>query len=314
VTLHVAYDSGLLKWQLGKGHPTNPVRAKNAVGLLRKSLGAEVVVEAITRAVTDEELSLVHDFEYISAVRAGWNSEWVGRRPDLGACAIHMFAGTLQLVDGVLDGRVRYGFAPQGAKHHAMRDYGSGFCVLADWSHAAEVFTRAGKRVFVLDTDAHHGDGTEALTRDNPNVMTASVHDGTIFPGTGLEGHDEARGVLNYALARGAGDAELTEAVGDALDRARAWGADVVLFAVGGDGYKDDPLSSLGYTYGGYETVARMVGAFVGSRDLPIILGGAGGYLPHGATPRVWARVVTETYRSAEFVRNSVHGFESVVQ
>ncbi len=77
-----------------------------------------------------------------------------------------MFAATVQLVHAVDEGEVRLGFAPQGAKHHAMADRGSGFCVFNDMAWAARHFAGQGKRLLYVDTDAHHGDGVEALTRN----------------------------------------------------------------------------------------------------------------------------------------------------
>ncbi len=65
-----------------------------------------------------------------------------------------------------------------------MADRGSGFCVFNDMAWAAKHFADQGKRMLYVDLDAHHGDGVEALTRDEPLVMTCSVHDSTIFPGS----------------------------------------------------------------------------------------------------------------------------------
>lgn len=296
--LHVAYDATLLDWQLGKNHPTNPVRAKNAVDLITKRLGASCVVDPITHAASVEELSFLHDASYVRETLAGYNSEWAGQRPDLGRVASHMFAGTTQLMDGVLSGEVKYGFAPQGAKHHAMADHGSGFCVFNDFAHVATLLAIAGHRVMYFDTDAHHGDGVEALTRTNEDVLTFSVHDESIFPGTGHTS-DPHTNAWNAPLARGAGDRELIQATLAAFDLADEFDPTVILFAIGGDGYVDDPLSTLEYTHHGYVEMATQVGVFARDRDLPVIMGGAGGYLPETATPRVWANVVETVYTFA---------------
>ncbi len=200
--LAVAYDERLLDWQLGPGHPTNPVRAKLAVELLQQR-GVPLVVEPITWRLT-EELAAVHTPDYVRRTLEGSNAEWSDTRPDLGAVAAHMFAGTVQLVHAVDEGRVRVGFSPQGAKHHAMADRGSGFCVFNDMAWAAKHFAAQGKRVLYVDLDAHHGDGVEALTRDEPLVMTCSVHDSTIFPGAGHRSEPEL-GVHNWPLPSGRG-------------------------------------------------------------------------------------------------------------
>lgn len=297
MTLTVAYDDRLLKWQLGKGHPTNPARAQRAVALLGETdLGDHKldVQPIFDRAY--EDLLIVHDKSYVAETLEGWNSEWAGRQVGLGSCAALMFDGTMQLVDQILTGDTKLAFAPQGAKHHAMRDHGSGFCVFNDFAAAAHRFANEGMRVFYLDTDAHHGDGVEALCRDRRDIVTASIHDSSIFPGTGFASVPEY-GVINYPLERDAGDVQLIESVMDALKIARAFKPDVFLWAIGGDGYKDDPLSSLQYTYGAYKYVAERVGEYVGVRDIPILLGGAGGYLPLTHTPAVWTTCVAGVAR-----------------
>lgn len=287
--LAVAYDERLLDWRLGDGHPTDPVRAALAVQLLR-DLEVPLVVEPITWELTDE-LVQVHDAEYVRRTLAGHNQEWRGVRPDLGAVAAHMFAATVQLAHGVDDGTVRVGFSPQGAKHHAMADRGSGFCVFNDMAWAAGHFSAQGKRVLYVDLDAHHGDGVEALTLDDPRVLTCSVHDSTIFPGTGHRS-DTARGAYNWPLPRGAGDSALAGAVADIVGLARERRPDVVLVAVGADGHVTDPLSSLTYSYAGYTAAGTALGALAGELTAPVLVGGAGGYQPRTHTPRVWATFV----------------------
>ena len=293
--LAVAYDDELLDWQLGGDHPTNPIRAKLCVERLAL-LEVTMVVEPITFQLTDE-LAAVHTPEYVRQTLAGHNAEWSGRRPDLGAVAAHMFAGTVQIANGIDRGDVRIGFSPQGAKHHAMADHGSGFCVFNDMAWAAKHFTAQGKRVLYVDLDAHHGDGVEALTADDPLVMTCSVHDRTIFPSTGRMS-DVRRRVQNYPLERGAGDADLLTAVGAIAELSQDWDPEVLLIAIGADGHATDPLSSLQYSYDGYRSAAEVLGQLAGARRIPVLMGGAGGYQPRTHTPRVWAAFVAALHRA----------------
>ena len=125
--LAVAYDARLLDWQLGYGHPTNPIRAKLCVEKLQ-ALGVPAIVEPISWRFTDE-LEVLHTSEYVQRTLVGHNAEWSGVRPDLGAVVAHVFAGTVQLTHGIDRGDVNVGVSPQGAKHHAMDDHSAGFCV-----------------------------------------------------------------------------------------------------------------------------------------------------------------------------------------
>lgn len=87
-----------------------------------------------------------------------------------------------------------------------MHDHSSGFCVFNDFALTAKVLlddsTSRINRICVVDIDAHHGDGLEALLESDPRVQAFSVHDSTIFRGTG---HEEipAAHVFSRPLARG---------------------------------------------------------------------------------------------------------------
>jgi acetoin utilization protein AcuC len=133
----------------------------------------------------------------------------------------------------------------------------------------------------------------ENLTAENPKVLTFSVHQDGIFPGTG----DESKPgyFYNIPLEAGAGDKELLDAIEQfidvigARDRIWDWQPDLLFITCGADGHKEDPLTSLEYSVDGYVAVAkRLKERFP---DLPILLGGAGGYLPDTRTPEIWAGV-----------------------
>ena len=103
------------------------------------------------------------------------------------------------------------------------------------------------ERIAILDIDAHHGDGTEALTRENSRVFTLSVHDKTAFPGSG-KCHDEGSHVFNRPLEAGSGDLELKDAVDDFIMFTDRYFPDMIFIAMGAEGHETDPLSSLNYS------------------------------------------------------------------
>jgi acetoin utilization protein AcuC len=300
--LLVAYDKRLLNWVLAKGHPTKPIRAKLAVDRLRsmKDLQLEVIP---CRPGTHEELELVHDRRYLGEVLGqGECSEWVGRRQDLAETARLMFGGTMTLVDRLLE-QPGVAFAPAGAKHHAHRDHASGFCVFADMAAAAIRFADQGLRVMYVDVDAHHGDGVEEILRSRRDITTCSVHDSTIFPGTGHT-DDPRAGAWNWPLQAGAGDRDLLWAVEEILELQRVVEPDVMLLAWGADGHVKDPLSSLRYSFEGLQEAAARLAEKAPSR---VLVGGSGGYEPYKVTPRVWSEAAA-TFARAATRRNILAG------
>jgi acetoin utilization deacetylase AcuC-like enzyme len=151
---------------------------------------------------------------------------------------------------------------------------------------AARKLLAAGKRVAIFDFDAHHGDGTENLTKSDDNILSYSVHHYGIFPGTGA-GSEPEHHVYNKPLNAMAGDDELFAASDEFIEVARAFEADFIFVAAGADGHINDPLGGLAYTTDGAERAMRNVrNAFSAT---PILMGGAGGYRPDDDTPAMWS-------------------------
>lgn len=288
--LVLVHSDEYANWAFSAHHPTQGRRFMHARERLRTSApstGVTVAEVASDRLASPDELALVHGGEYIAQVlEAGECDEWSGSRPDLALLARRMAGGTLVALDALLMGVTATAVNFAGAKHHAQRDGSSGFCVFADFAMAAHVAVSRGARVAVLDVDAHHGDGTENLTRECPEILTFSVHEGGIFPGTGLADAPEQH-VYNEPLAHGAGDDELFFAVSRFVELAEEYQPDLIMIAIGADGMEGDPLTSLRYTVAGLADAVRVVREAFPSK--PMLLGGAGGYRPDDLTPEAWA-------------------------
>lgn len=289
--LLIVHDDNYKGWVFDPTHVTQGRRFLLGKDMIVARAQAEMVayevVEPDAGKVTD--LLSVHTAAYVSRViTEGLSGEWVGSRPDLSALALEFVGGTMRALHALDIGEALTAVHLPGAKHHAQADYSSGFCVFADFAIAAKAAVEWGHRVAILDIDAHHGDGTEALLLDNPNVLTFSVHEDGIFPGTGLT-DDVEHFAWNYPLGRWSGDRELREAVAYFI-RLAEWFEPTMIFVVAGaDGHITDPLSSLRYSVDGYGAAARAVRRSF--PHMPVLMGGAGGYTPDGATPLVWAEV-----------------------
>jgi len=72
----------------------------------------------------------------------------------------------------------------------------------------------------------------------------------------------------------------------------RNWVPDLLFLTCGADGHSEDPLSTLNYSVEGYESAARRIREKYA--DIPILMGGAGGYLPDTRTPEIWAKVAMQ--------------------
>lgn len=295
--VYLIHSDEYKNWIFDPTHPTQGRRFNNARDLLIESSkkGGIDLVEVLPRPATEAELLRVHTPAYIDEVlNQHISTEWDGERPDLASLASLFVGGTLTALDALLTAKTKLAIHFPGAKHHAQSDHSSGFCIFNDFAIAADIASNDhGKNIIIIDIDAHHGDGVENLTAENPKVITFSIHEDGIFPGTGYEDRDGY--FYNRPLLSGAGDDELMAAVDQIIAMAddqkqrNNWQADLLLITCGADGHSEDPLTNLNYSVDGYIAVAkRLKERFP---DLPILLGGAGGYLPDTRTPETWVKV-----------------------
>lgn len=294
--LTIAYHEKYQDWQLGKNHPTNPVRAKNAIELIEDEVAPELIRRVEWSSSPEnwaEAACQIHDPYYVQRILHGYCSEWDNQDKLLGATALRMFGGTYELVEDLLfyhkSGVKGVYFNPQGAKHHAHYDRSSGFCVFNDMAYAATRLSAEGLRVAYIDWDAHHGDGVERLLMGREDIPTLSIHDGNIFPGTGF---GDGPGFYNWALIEGADDETLGMNFTNMLRLLAKHKPDVILLACGADGLANDPLSTLTYTREGLADCAAQLGDLAAQLGASVLVGGAGGYLPHDETPAHWADTV----------------------
>lgn len=294
---YVVHSDQYANWVFDSTHPTQGrrfIKAKALLLQLFQQSGRDLILIE-PRLATRTELERVHSKEYVSEVLDTHTSEqWAGARPDLSNLAVLFAGGTLEALQLLLSGQAETAIHFPGAKHHAQYDYSSGFCIFADFALAADIATKDyGKKVAILDIDAHHGDGTENLTADNPDVLTFSIHERGIFPGTGNESYPE-KNAYNYPLgSQEAGqnpnkdNQALYSGVQEFCRLADDFNPDLLFIACGADAHIEDPLSSLQITTEGFVTVAEIIRSEF--PNIPILMGGAGGYLPDTRTPEVWS-------------------------
>ena len=167
--------------------------------------------------------------------------------------------------------------------HHATRSAFGGSCYLNNTAAAAvRLRETLDGPVAVLDIDAHHGNGTQALFYDRADVLVGSVH---VDPGAGWFPHvlgfaseagtgPGAGANRNVPLPPGAGDDQWLEAVAGLASWARDSGAQGLVVALGVDAAGGDPESPLTVTAGGFREAGRLLGRL----GLPTVVVQEGGY------------------------------------
>ncbi len=241
----------------GEWHPECPNRLRAVLAALEGEEFAPLLRESAPQA-TREQLCLAHPAEYVDAILAirPGEGELVQLDGDtaMGAgsveAALRAAGGAVMAVDAVVAGWARAAFAavrPPG--HHAEPRRPMGFClfnnvaVAALWARAAHGL----RRVAVVDFDVHHGNGTQAMFTDEPELFYGSSHQSPCYPGTG---HSRERGcagnVVNVPLAPYSGGTAFRAAwEGTILPALDAFGPELVVVSAGFDAHKADPLAQL---------------------------------------------------------------------
>ena len=166
--------------------------------------------------------------------------------------------------------------------HHAFADLAGGFCFLNNVAIAAERLTRRGLRPAILDVDVHHGNGTQGVFEARGDVLSVSLHADPVRFYPFFWGHAQERGsgagrgaTLNIPLPRGTGDDAYLAALDAAFERIAAFGADVLVLALGLDAHEGDPFQGFAVTTQGFERI----GAAIAGLALPVVAVQEGGYM-----------------------------------
>ncbi len=151
--------------------------------------------------------------------------------------------------------------------HHALPDRAMGFCLLNNVAVAAASLLAQGERVLIVDWDVHHGNGTQQIFWDEPNVLYVSTHQWPLFPGSGSSGEvggwNAIGRTLNVPLPPGATGDVVRRAMDEiAAPAVEEFGPTWVLVSAGFDAHRADPMADLALTSGDFAHVARTVGGF----------------------------------------------------
>jgi len=243
------------------------------------------------KEATEDEIALIHDRSYINAIKniclsggGALDLDTVVSKESYKA-ALLAAGGVLSAIEKVRNKKCTSVFcAVRPPGHHALRNKAMGFCIFnniaigARWAQKLQM-----KKVFIIDWDAHHGNGTQDAFYTDPTVFYFSIHQWPLYPGTGREneiGLAEGRGyTLNCPVPAGSKDEDYVRIFEEKLVPAVLdFDPDIILISAGYDAHELDPLTNLMLTTKGYGILASKVAELSKKCNAPVVAVLEGGY------------------------------------
>lgn len=245
------------------GHPESPDRLRAVLAALAVPRFASLQREEAPRAERASLLA-VHDEAHVDAVLGSLDEEArqnglafidadTVMSPGSGEAALRAAGAVVRAVDRVAHGEMKNAFcAVRPPGHHAPQDRAMGFCLFNNVAvgafHARKI--RLFERIAVIDFDVHHGNGTEDIFWNDPNLFYASTHQMPLYPGTGAPSErGVAQNILNVPLTPYSGSDAFRAAMSNAiLPAVESFAPDFIFISAGFDAHKSDPLAQLELT------------------------------------------------------------------
>ncbi len=279
------YDPIFLEHDTGIGHPESPERLRaieEAVAPLKENLIEQTPVCADESLLLSVHLcSQVEEVMECSKVETAIDSDTVCSEHSYTVARTAVGSG-VRAIDGILEGTFERAFcAVRPPGHHATPEKAMGFCLFNNIAITARYAQKRGfQKVFIVDFDVHHGNGTQEAFYNDDTVFYFSTHQALAYPGTGMEnetGIGMGKGYTkNVLLMPDSGDKEIVEIYDEVLPPLVSdFVPDIVLVSAGYDIHESDPLAQLNVTTEGIRAIVRRI---LDSAKVPFVFFLEGGY------------------------------------
>ncbi len=265
--LFLEHDTGM--------HPERPQRLRAILARLEKAGLVAECSAGTYQPLSEEAVAQIHSSAMVSRAKhmAGHGGGHLDSdtvvSPASFRVALAASGACVAAVDAVLRGTDRNALClvrPPG--HHATPTQSMGFCLFNNIALAAHHAKKAHglTRILIVDWDVHHGNGTQDIFHEDPEVMFFSIHryGSGFYPGTGAA--DETgtgRGLgytinapIRYGTSRKDYQSHFAHDLEKAADKMKP---ELVLLSAGFDAHTQDPIGSLELETEDFETLTRQV-------------------------------------------------------
>lgn len=266
------YDDIFLKHETPQWHPERKERLIHIVEALKGSGLWNRLVHIRPRKAGFDDVEMVHSPDYVQRVR-GFGQGYLD--PDTyvseGSIEAALFAAgaVIEAVERCKKGEIERAFcAVRPPGHHAEADRAMGFCIFNNVAIGARYAQEIGYgKVFIVDFDVHHGNGTQHIFEQDDTVCYFSTHQYPFYPGTGGDSESgTGRGngfTYNFPMGSGSGDKDFSHIYTDVLPGImKEVDPDIILVSAGYDVLKDDPLAAIRVSDEGIRSIVRGILSF----------------------------------------------------
>jgi acetoin utilization deacetylase AcuC-like enzyme len=287
--ISIIYSDEFLDHDTGIYHPEKPARLTAIVQALKHTEWQPQLKWYLPTPIEirDEVIPLikqVHNQDYIDLLRRiaqrgggklDGDTPVSARSYDVALLAV---CAWLDGVDRVLSNREPAFILARPPGHHATSNHGMGFCLFSNAAIAAyyALEDKRVEKVAILDWDVHHGNGTQDIVENNPQIAYCSLHQFPFYPGTGEAAEKGGfNNVLNIPLKAGSTIKDYQECFEhQVMPFLTDFQADLVIISAGYDANQADPLAGICLQPQDYGILTK----YLLTLDKPLLFGLEGGY------------------------------------
>jgi acetoin utilization protein AcuC len=274
------------EYDFGKGHPFHGRRGEDFLRFFKEKIKIDFPILKAEKA-TDEDLLLICEKEYIEFTKKYFEAKSrgeefngrfffyhsadnlpIGKPGKIEEAARYIIGQAKMAADLVMEGKFKKVISIGGGLHHAKKNFGEGFCIYNDVAFCAKYLIEKYnlKKILILDTDAHAGNGTSEYFYDNPKVLFIDIHQDprTLYPGTGFveqKGGGEGEGLkINIPLPPLSGDESYKMVFEEIIEPVvKEFRPQIIIRNGGSDPHFSDPLTNLNLTIEGFRMIGEKV-------------------------------------------------------
>ena len=260
------YDDIFLKHEMPVGHPESPQRLLAIIDALKNSDLWNKLIQVKPIRAREEDILRVHTKGYFDEIKnfTGFFDPDTYISGNSFEAAMFAAGAVIEAIDRCRKGDIDRAFcAVRPPGHHAEPDRAMGFCIFNNVAVGARYAQKIGyEKVFIIDFDVHHGNGTQHMFEEEDTVFYFSTHQYPHYPGTGKDserGKGKGEGfTYNVPMPYGSGDKDYYYAYRDILPGLiKNFRPDIILVSAGYDIHVKDPLSGFNVTNEGMLNIVK---------------------------------------------------------